>query len=201
MRARDELKLGAGDALVLVDVQQDFLPGGHLGVEQGDRVVAPLNRMIGLFLNQGLPVVATRDWHPLNHCSFHEQGGPWPPHCVQHTHGADWAPELALPDDAWVISKGDTATQEAYSGFQGTDLADRLHRHGVKRLFIGGLATDYCVLQTVLDACAQGFGARVMEDAIRAVDVEAGDADRALEQMRAAGAQLISSQDLADANV
>ncbi|GGO87157.1 bifunctional pyrazinamidase/nicotinamidase [Marinobacterium nitratireducens] len=201
MRVRDELKLGAGDALVLVDVQQDFLPGGHLGVEEGDRVVPPLNRMIGIFRNHGLPVVATRDWHPLNHCSFREQGGPWPPHCVQHTHGADWAPELALPEDAMIVSKGDTATQEAYSGFQGTDLADRLHRAGVRRLFIGGLATDYCVLQTVLDACAQGFDARVLEDAIRAVGVEAGDADHALQQMRVAGAKLISSQDLADANV
>lgn len=201
MQATDELKLEAGDALLLVDVQQDFLPGGHLGVTDGDQVVAPLNRMIELFGARGLPVVATRDWHPLNHCSFQEKGGPWPPHCIQHTHGADWAPDLALPDNALIISKADTATQEAYSGFQGTDLADRLHHAGVRRLFVGGLATDYCVLQTVLDAGAQGFETRVLEDAIRAVNVEAGDGDRALEQMQAAGAKLIRSRDLANANV
>jgi len=200
MQATDELRLEAGDALLLVDVQQDFLPGGHLGVTDGDQVVAPLNRMIELFRARRLPVVATRDWHPLNHCSFHERGGPWPPHCVQHTHGADWAPELRLPDDALIVSKGDTATQEAYSGFQSTDLADRLHHAGVRRLFVGGLATDYCVLQTVLDACAQGFEAQVLRDAIRAVDVESGDGDRALARMQAAGAKLIGSRDLADAN-
>lgn len=200
MQASDELKLVPGDALVLVDVQQDFLPGGHLGVADGDQVVAPLNRMVELFRARQLPVVATRDWHPLNHCSFHEQGGPWPPHCVQHTHGADWAPELALPADALIVSKGDAATQEAYSGFEGTDLTDRLHRAGVGRLFVGGLATDYCVLQTVLDARAQGYETLVLQDAIRAVDVEAGDGDRALQQMREAGAQLTRTQDLADAN-
>lgn len=200
MSLSDELRLQDGDALVLVDVQRDFLPGGHLGVPDGDQVIAPLNSAVRLFQNHDLPVVATRDWHPLNHCSFEPQGGPWPQHCVQHTQGADWAPQLQLPDDVIVISKGDTATQEAYSGFQGTDLADRLHHRQVRRLVIGGLATDYCVLQTVLDARAQGFEALVLKDAIRAVNVSPGDDEKALERMRGAGARLTRSQDLFDAN-
>jgi nicotinamidase/pyrazinamidase len=200
MSENDELRLTDGDALVLVDVQQDFLPGGHLGVPEGDQVVEPLNRAVQLFQRRHLPVVASRDWHPLNHCSFEPQGGPWPPHCVQHTHGADWAPDLRLPEETLIVSKGDMATQEAYSGFQGTDLADRLHHRQVSRLIVGGLATDYCVLQTVLDARAQGFEALVLKDAIRAVNVSPGGDENALERMHEAGAQLIRSQDLFDAN-
>lgn len=196
----DGLKLASGDALLLVDVQQDFLPGGHLGVPDGDQVVAPLNRALALFDSLGLTVVASRDWHPLNHCSFEPQGGPWPPHCVQHTHGADWAPGLHLPDRTMVILKGDLPTQEAYSGFQGTDLADRLDEAGVRRLFIGGLATDYCVLHSVLDACAQHYQVLVFEDAIRAVDASPGDGDRAIARMHDAGARMIRLQDLIDAN-
>jgi len=194
------LHLNDGDALLLVDLQRDFLPGGALGVPEGDQVVPVLNEMIALFNARRLPIVATRDWHPANHCSFQAQGGPWPPHCVQGTPGADWADELELPSQALVISKGSEAGHEAYSGFQGTDLARQLNDRGCRRLFVGGLATDYCVLQTVLDARKLGFDVQVIEEAIRAVNVNPGDGIKAVDLMLDRGAELISEQDLADAN-
>jgi len=179
---------GPGDALLIVDVQNDFLPGGSLAVPEGDRVVPVLNRYIRDFTAAGLPVYATRDWHPEGHCSFAAQGGPWPPHCRAGTRGAAFAPGLKLPEGAVVISKADTVEKDAYSGFQGTDLAERLQAAGVRRLFVGGLATDYCVLNTVRDALAAGFGVVLLEDAIRAVDVKPGDGARAEAEMVRAGA-------------
>src|SRR5881397_2095449 len=145
------------DALILVDVQNDFLPGGSLAVPHGDEVIPKLNRYITMFVERALPIYATRDWHPPDHCSFTAQGGPWPPHCVAGTPGAAFAGALGLPRDATIVSKARSSEADAYSGFQGTDLADQLRGAGVKRLFIGGLATDYCVLNTVKDARAQGF--------------------------------------------
>ncbi|WP_455385171.1 nicotinamidase [Acidihalobacter prosperus] len=191
------LALAATDALILVDVQNDFLPGGRLGVGDGDAVVPVLNRYIAHFRTAGLPVVATRDWHPPGHCSFAAQGGPWPEHCVAGTDGAAFAADLELPDDALIISKAATVEADAYSGFQGTDLADRLRRRGVKRVFIGGLATDYCVLNTVLDALDADFEAILLVDAVRAVDVEPGDGARAIDEMRAKGATTITVEDIA----
>src|SRR3990167_7105549 len=138
--------LGAGDALLIVDVQSDFLPGGSLAVPRGDEVVAVLNGYLAAFRNSGLPVVATRDWHPPDHCSFRQQGGPWPPHCVAGSEGAGFAPQLQLPTDATVISKATAQQSDAYSGFEGTELDRLLRQSGVRRLFVGGLATDYCVL-------------------------------------------------------
>jgi nicotinamidase/pyrazinamidase len=176
------------DALLIVDVQNDFLPGGRLAVANGDEVVPVLNRAIALFARQLLPIVATRDWHPPNHCSFTAQGGPWPPHCIAHSEGAAFATGLALPPDAIVVSKASTPDKDAYSGFEGTDLASRLRAGGSERLFIGGLASDYCVLNTVKDALALGFRVLLLEDAIRAVDVKPGDGQAAIEQMIGLGA-------------
>lgn len=193
------LSLVPGDALIVVDVQRDFLPGGALGVPQGDQVVPVLNRYIALFGQAGLPVVFTRDWHPADHCSFRAQGGPWPPHCVAASEGAAFASGLDVPAAATVISKATTAEVDAYSGFQNTGLADWLRRHGCRRLFIGGLATDYCVLATVRDALAEGFAAVLLRDAARPVEVQPGDGARAEREMASAGAALATLDDVAEA--
>ena len=186
-------RLQPGDALVIVDVQNDFLPGGQLPVPEGDAVIPPLNAWIRAFRAADLPIVATRDWHPADHCSFQARGGPWPPHCVAGTPGAEFAPGLRLPEDVIVISKATSPDRDAYSGFEGTDLAERLRELGVKRLFVGGLATDYCVLNTVLDALKEGFETLVITDAIRAVNVNPDDGDKALERMRNAGARFVTT--------
>mgnify|MGYP006280808527 CR=1 FL=1 len=198
MAASETVRPREGDALILVDMQNDFVSGGALPVPDGDAVVPILNRYIKRFHAHDLPVIATRDWHPPNHCSFREQGGPWPPHCVQGTRGAEFVPELDLPEDTTIISAADTPEHEAYSGFEGTDMADRLHQMGVKRLFVGGLATDYCVVNTVLDGLRQGFEVMLLEDAIRAIDVNPGDGDRAIREMQANGAQTITWEMLAE---
>lgn len=184
--------LQPGDVLLVTDIQNDFLPGGSLAVAGGGEVVPVLNRYIDAFLAQGLPVYATRDWHPEGHCSFHAQGGPWPVHCVAGTHGAAFASTLSLPPGTTVISKATLQDQEAYSSFQGTDLDSRLHAAGIRRLFIGGLTTDYCVLSTVRDARRLGYDVFVLADAIRAVNVQPGDGQRAEEEMAGLGAQRIT---------
>jgi len=192
-----QLELGTGDALIVVDVQKDFLPGGALAVPRGDAVVPELKAWAGRFAAGNLPVIATRDWHPPNHCSFAPQGGPWPPHCVAGSDGARFAPGLDLPAAAVVISKATRPDEEAYSGFQGTDLAGRLAELGVKRVFVGGLATDYCVLATVQDALALGFEVCLLEQAVRAVDVTPGDGERAVEEMRTLGAHPVTREQVA----
>ena len=183
-----EVVPGPGDALVIVDVQGDFVTGS-LAVPGGAEVIAPLNRAAALFHERGLPVIATRDWHPADHVSFAEQGGPWPVHCVAGTPGADSADGLELPDGTAIIEKADTPASDVYSPFPGTGFADDLRARGIRRLLVGGLATDYCVLNTVRDALAEGFETVVLEDAIRAVEVEPGDGDRAEGEMRRAGAR------------
>lgn len=180
--------LQPGDALIVVDVQNDFLPGGGLAVPHGDEVVAALNRYLATFQARSLPVYATRDWHPAGHCSFQPQGGPWPPHCIANTPGARFAAGLQLPPSATVISKATRADKDAYSGFEGTDLDARLRAAGVRRLFIGGLATDYCVLNTVKDALSCDYQVFLLEDAIRAVNVQANDGVKAERAMVAQGA-------------
>jgi len=156
--------LQPGDALIIVDVQNDFLPGGALAVPHGDEVIAPLNGYLREYARLHLPVFATRDWHPPGHCSFHEQGGPWPPHCVAGTEGAELASGVRLPGSTRVISKATRPESDAYSAFQGTDLAQQLHDAGVTRVLIGGLATDYCVRATALDALAEmrAHGAQII---------------------------------------
>lgn len=186
------------DALVIVDVQNDFLPDGKLGVPRGDEVVPALNRVGALFADRGLPVIATRDWHPAAHCSFRDQGGPWPPHCIADTPGAAFADALHLPASAIVVSKATRPDRDAYSGFERTELDRLLHDARTERLFVGGLATDYCVLNTVRDALALGYKVFVLADAIRAVDVHAGDGDRALAEMQRLGAIMITTSAIAD---
>ncbi|NMG76945.1 isochorismatase family protein [Aromatoleum diolicum] len=192
------IDLRAGDALILVDVQKDFLPGGSLPVPHGDEVLVPLQRLIDRFTRHGLPVVATRDWHPSDHCSFHDRGGPWPPHCVADTPGAEFAPALALPDAITIVSKAVTADLDAYSGFGNTELDDLLHQAHARRLFVGGLATDYCVLNTVTDGLAKGYAVMLLTDAIRAVDVLPGDGARAIAEMERRGAIAITSGRITD---
>lgn len=186
----DSIEPAPGDALLLVDVQRDFLPGGSLAVPGGDAVVPVLNAWLRRFALARLPVFATRDWHPPQHCSFRPAGGPWPVHCVAGTPGAAFAPELALPADAVVVSKAQDPGQDAYSGFAGTPLAERLRAAGVRRLLVGGLATDYCVAHTVLDALAAGFEVVLLTDAVRPVDARPGDGAAAIERMRQGGARL-----------
>ena len=185
--------LQAGDALLIVDVQSDFLPGGSLAVPDGDQVVPVVNRLIDAFTRRALPVFATRDWHPPDHCSFHERGGPWPPHCVAGSAGAGFAPGLRLPESATIVSKATTSDEDAYSGFGGTDLEQLLRAAGARRLFVGGLATDYCVLNTVRDGLHKGFAVMLVVDAMRAVDVHRGDGDKAIAEMEQLGAMPLAA--------
>ena len=182
--------IGPGDALLVVDVQRDFLPGGPLGVPGGDEVIQPINRVVSLFEHAGLPIFYSRDWHPANHISFKARGGPWPRHCVANTEGAAFALTLRVPPCATIVSKATNADRDAYSAFQETTLASQLRAAGVRRVFVGGLATDYTVKATVLDAKREGFDVKVLSDAIRAVDVQPGDGQRALQEMQQSGAQL-----------
>ncbi len=198
MNSSQPVRLTNRDALILVDVQNDFLPGGSLAVPDGNAVITPLNAYAERFARQGLPVFATRDWHPLNHCSFEVNGGIWPVHCVQQSHGAEFAPDLSLPTATEIISKDDTPTQNTYSGFACTELRERLRLLGIERIFIGGLATDYCVLNTVLDGIKAGFAVVVLEDAIQAVNVKPDDGEHAIERMCIAGAELITLEALHD---
>ncbi|HEY8490951.1 MAG TPA: bifunctional nicotinamidase/pyrazinamidase [Dehalococcoidia bacterium] len=181
-------------ALAVVDVQNDFCPGGSLGVPEGDRVVPVLNQYARRFHEEGSPVIATRDWHPPKTRHFQEGGGPWPPHCVQGTPGAAFHPDLRLPPGTTVLSKGMDPNEDSYSAFDartdaGESLAELLRRLGVEELYVGGLATDYCVRATALDALAQGFRVTVLTDAVRGVDVTPGDSERALREVVEAGAR------------
>jgi nicotinamidase/pyrazinamidase len=189
----EPVPVGIHDALLVVDVQRDFLPGGALAVPGGDAIVPVLNRCLREFARAGAPVFCSRDWHPANHCSFRAQGGPWPAHCVAGTAGADFAPGLQLPPDAAIVSKATRAERDAYSAFDGTGLAARLHAARVRRVFIGGLATDYCVRATALDARDSGFDVVLLTDAVRAVDMTPGDGARAMEEMQARGIALAES--------
>jgi nicotinamidase/pyrazinamidase len=182
--------LKAGDALLMVDVQNDFCPGGALPVPEGDSIIPVLNRWIADAKARGIPVFASRDWHPQNHISFKERGGPWPPHCVRGTPGAAFHPDLRLPQDVLIVSKAEDLDKDSYSAFGGTDLADRLRRDNVKTLWIGGLAQDYCVRATALDAIQQGFKVHLITDATRAVNVHPGDGQQALDEIQQAGAIL-----------
>ena len=188
MSGTEDVEIRRDDALIIVDVQNDFLPGGALAVNDGDAVIPAINKYLRVFTTNELPIFATRDWHPAGHCSFVDNGGPWPQHCVANSLGAQFAKELALPDDVTIVHKGTDVDKDAYSGFQDTDLADQLHAHGVKRVFVGGLATDYCVLSTVSDALAEGFDVVLLMCTIRAVNVNPGDGDRAIESMLGQGA-------------
>jgi nicotinamidase/pyrazinamidase len=180
-------------ALIVVDVQNDFCPGGALAVPHGDEVIAPLNKLIKDFLERGEPVFKSRDWHPPPTKHFAAYGGTWPVHCVQETVGAEFHPSLLDDIHIRVVSKG-LGNEDCYSAFDETDLALQLQRLGVEEVWVGGLATDYCVKNTILDALKQGFSVKAITDAMRAVDLKPGDGERAIEEMRVAGAAMVDSR-------
>jgi len=182
-------------ALVIVDVQNDFCPGGSLAVAGGDEVVPIMNRYAEAFAAAGRLVIADRDYHPGRTTHFVQFGGAWPPHCVQGTYGAEYHPGLVLPPETVHVVKGMGAEEDAYSVFQGRDTTGQsfealLADYGIRKLYVGGLATDYCVRATVLDALKAGLEVVVVADGVRAVNVEPGDGDRAIEEMRRAGATI-----------
>jgi nicotinamidase/pyrazinamidase len=179
-------------ALIVVDVQNDFCPGGTLAVTHSDEVVEPLNEQIDEFLEHGAPVYKSRDWHPPTTKHFQAYGGTWPVHCVQNTKGAEFHPALRDDPRITVVSKG-LGDTDCYSAFDETDLVSQLREQGVEEVVVGGLATDYCVKNTVLDALKHGFKVKLLENATRAVDLQPGDGDRAIEEMRAAGAEIVST--------
>src|SRR5262245_46582152 len=178
-------------ALIVVDVQNDFCPGGSLAVAHGNEVVAPLNQLIHQFLERDEPVFKTRDWHPARTKHFQAFGGTWPVHCVRDTHGSEFHPDLSDDPRATIISKGLDESADGYSGFDGTNLAQILREEGVEEVWVGGLATDYCVKHTVLDARREGFRVKALADAMRAVNVNPDDGAQAVAEMRAAGAEIV----------
>jgi nicotinamidase/pyrazinamidase len=175
------------EALIIVDVQNDFCPGGALAVDDGDAVVPVLNDLAGQFDF----VAATRDWHPADHGSFVALGGPWPAHCVQGTPGAELHPQLRLGEGALIIDKGQTRERDGYSGFEHTTLEHALRARGVDTVHVGGLALDYCVRATALDARKAGFDVVLHRGATRAVEVNAGDGEQAVADLREAGVAIV----------
>ena len=177
------------DAVLVIDVQKDFCPGGSLAIDDGDAVVPVMNQWIDAAFLKGVPVYLSRDWHPINHPSFKEQGGDWPPHCIQDTDGAGFHADLRRPENAVVVTKGVRFDLDQYSAFDRTGLGGRLRQDGVRRLWIGGLALDVCVLHSVLDALNEGFQVSVVEAATRPVRFE--DGLKAVSKMKRAGAAVI----------
>ena len=192
---KKDLKISKDDALIIGDVQRDFCRGGALPVPEGDQVVPVLNDYIKLFTTANARIFATRDWHPPNHVSFKAYGGPWPPHCIQHSEGAKFHPDLKLPEDTTVVSKAMDSSKESYSGFDDTALAAELKKAGVVHVFVGGLATDYCVKYTILDAIKLGFKTVLLLDATRGINVKPGDVEKAIDEMVAKGAEKVTLAD------
>ncbi len=186
------MTIAPDDALIVVDVQHDFLPGGAGAVAEGERIFAPINVLAPRFAR----VYATRDWHPRDHTSYAEYGGPWPVHCVAGTHGAAFDPRLQREHVDVIVDKGTERTTDGYSGFAATNLASDLRAHAVHRVFVCGLATDYCVKATALDARAAGFDTVVVADASAAVNVHPGDEERALDELRANGVRVVTHSDI-----
>ncbi|MCS7111621.1 MAG: nicotinamidase [Ignisphaera sp.] len=164
------VKIRAIDALIVVDMQNDFMPGGALPVENALTIIPTINEYLKIFNDSAAVIVATRDWHPPNHISFNTRGGPWPPHCIQGSKGAEFHPLLKLPSSAIVVSKAIDENREAYSGFDSTELESVLRRRGVKRVFVCGVATEYCVRATAIDAMKLGFQTHILIDAIKGID-------------------------------
>lgn len=188
--SNDAIQVDEQDALIVVDPQNDFCPGGSLAVPHGDDIFPIVNSIMPRFRH----VLATQDWHPRAHRYFQTYGGPWPYHCLQGTPGADFHPSLDIGLIQDVVQKGTNPELDGYSGFAGTDLAERLRRRGVQRVFVAGLATDYCVKATAIEAGEHGFETYVLTDAIRPVELVAGDGERALQAMAEAGGHLITSE-------
>jgi nicotinamidase/pyrazinamidase len=199
MNREDEMERNA--ALLIVDVQNDFCPNGALHVPDGDRVVAPLNRAIDRFCAEGLPVLASRDWHPPVTRHFREQGGRWPIHCVRETPGAAFHPDLTLPYDVVILSKGTDPDRDSYSAFDGTTaggilLEQFLEMQGIEHLYLGGLATDYCIKATALEGLLIGKKITIISDAIAGVELEPGDTERALAAIRQAGGEFMRVEEM-----
>ena len=182
--------LETGDALLILDVQKDFCPGGALPVEDGDKVVPVINRWINAATAKGVPVFASRDWHPIGHISFKESGGPWPPHCIQDSDGAKFHRDLALPESTVIVTKGVRFDQDQISAFDQTGLAVRLRKDDIRRLWVAGLAEDVCVLATVVDGCREGFEMVLIGKGTRPITSESRE--KARRQMQDAGARLVS---------
>jgi nicotinamidase/pyrazinamidase len=183
------------DALLVIDFQNDFTPGGALAVDEGDLIGEPIKRLAPQFD----VIAATRDWHPPDHASFETEGGPWPIHCVQGSPGAELHPAMEQVDVDFIVDVGREREDEGYSGFEKSDLADRLRERGVEKVAVCGLATDYCVRASAIDACREGFDVTLVSDAVRAVEVEPGDGERAIEDMKAAGAKVATSDEILSA--
>lgn len=188
------VKLDRSCALIIIDIQKDFLPSGTLPVPDSDKIITVINRYIELFASKKLPIFATRDWHPANHISFKQRGGVWSMHCVKDTQGADFPDDLKIPRSATIISKGTEADKEAYSGFNGTDLARRLEQGGVNCVMVGGIATDYGVKNTVLDAIKLGISVILLEDAVKGIR----DNNGAVKEMCSQGVKLACIEDIDD---
>jgi nicotinamidase/pyrazinamidase len=184
------------DALIVTDIQNDFLPGGSLPVKEGDQIVPVINEYLRVFKSVKAKIFASRDWHPANHMSFKAQGGPWPPHCIQNTEGAKFHYSLKLPEDVVIVSKATDPAKEAYSVFEGTGLIETLKTAEIQRLFVGGLTTDYCVKESVLQARKLGYPVIVLVDGTRGINVRPGDADKAMDEMIKNGALTIALADL-----
>ena len=191
-----KIKILPFDALIVVDVQNDFMPGGALPVPNALTIIPVINRYIEIFSKAKAVVAATRDWHPPNHISFKTRGGPWPPHCIQNTWGAQFHPDLKLPKDAIIVSKGYREDKEAYSGFEDTELDKLLRERGVKRVFVAGVATEYCVKATALDAIKLGYQTFVLLDAVKGIDTPKGSEQKAVDEMLEKGAVAITLSDI-----
>ena len=196
-----DFTLNRSDALIVTDIQVDFLPGGALPVTNGDQVIPILNEYIKIFKNSDLKIFATRDWHPPNHVSFKQQGGLWPPHCIQNSNGADFSPLLKLPSNVTVISKATDPAKEAYSAFEGTDLAKQLKEAKILRIFVGGLTTDYCIKNTVLDGIKLDFDVVWLSDACLGINVKPGDVESAIQEMVKSGAEQASLESFPEPTV
>lgn len=196
MNETPKILLQPGDVFIAVDLQNDFLSGGNLAVAQGDQVIPVCNRYIAKFEQNKLPVILTRDWHPPNHGSFIPQGGPWPEHCIAGTQGAEFSADLTIPDRVIIISSGIGIDEDGYSAFENPDFDTHLQRVQAKRLFVGGLATDYCVLHTVCAALQRHYPVFLLKDAIRAVNVQPQDGVNAEMKMQAGGAVIVTLDDI-----
>ena len=195
------LNIGSKDALIIADIQNDFLPGGTLGIKDSDEIIPILNEYAKIFKAAKSKIIASKDWHPPNHISFVTQGGPWKPHCIQNTKGAELSPTLKLPEGTLAILKATDPAEEAYSVFEGTGLGEQLRAQGITRIFIGGIATDYCILNSVLDARKFGLEAVVLMDGTRGINVKPGDVEKAIDMMRTNGAKQIILSDLPEPEV
>jgi nicotinamidase/pyrazinamidase len=192
----EEILIYKDTALMITDIQYDFCPGGALPIEDGDKIVPIFNKYIEKVKREKGYIIATRDWHPADHISFKERGGIWPIHCVQGTEGAQFLKDLRLPEDVMIISKATKRSEEAYSAFKGTELDNFLKEKRIRKLLIGGLATDYCVKNSIIDALSLGYEVYFLEDASKGVDLEKGDVEKAINEIVEKGARRIKFEDL-----